>query len=398
MMKLMKVAKKKKIKVIKRIWDFLKQSTFKVNVIYGGAGSGKSYTVAQFLIFYKILKYRNKRILITRKTNPSLKHSAMRLIKELLDEYEIPYEEFKSDQIFRFPNGSEIIFRGLDNPEKIKSQEFNYIWMEEASEFSLEDYYQLRLRLRRPAAGNRNQMFLTFNPVGRTNWVYKEFFEQKQYDVGILHTNYKDNPFLNDDYIKILLNLKEKDEAFYKIYTLGEFADIEHLIYNNYQIDSEFPESFDEIIYGLDFGFNNPTALVKIGIRDGEYYIFEELYQTRLTNSDLIEYLKQLNIDGIIYADSAEPARIQEIQAAGFMIYPSEKNVRDGIDFVKRQKLHIHPSAANIIKELQNYKWKEDRNGNILDEPVKFLDHACDAIRYAIYTHSRGQQVGIQFV
>jgi len=373
-------------------------------LLYGGAGSGKSYATAQFIIMLWLMVIDPIKILITRKTNPSLKLTAYKLILKMLDELEIEYIHMKSEQTIQLLDGSEIIFRGMDDPEKIKSAEFNVIWMEEATEFTEKDFQQLKLRLRRPVVRLRdgeflqNKIILTFNPISIHSWIYKFFFEHDNQEVLKLHTTYQNNPFLDSEYIKMLETLAEQDETFYKIYTLGEFVTPTNLIYTNYTIIDDFPENFDEIIYGLDFGFNNPTALVKIGIRDGEYYIFEELYQTRLTNSDLIEYLKQINVDGIIYADSAEPARIQEIQAAGFMIYPAEKNVRDGIDFVKRQKLHIHPSAANVIKELQNYKWKEDRNGNILDEPVKFLDHACDAIRYAIYTHSRGQQVGIQFV
>lgn len=392
---------KKKIKVVKKIWDFLKKSTYKVNIIYGGAGSGKSYTMAQFLLLKRLFRYKNKRLLITRKTNPSLKQSAMRLVKELLVEYGVEYEENKSEQLIKFKNGSEILFRGLDDPEKIKSQEFNYIWMEEATEFTKDDYLQLRLRLRRYNAGQRNQIFLTFNPIGRGNWVYKEFFEEEKYDVGILQTNYLDNPFLEKEYIEMLKELKEKDEAYYKIYTLGEFADIEHLIYNNYVVISEDKiknVSWDEIIYGLDFGYNNPSALVEIRIKDSEFYLIEKLYRTHLTNADLIEQLKMLNINGPIYADSAEPDRIKEIEKAGFNIYPSNKNVKDGIDFVKRHKLYITDNSTNLIKEIRSYKWKQDRRGNILDEPVKFMDHLLDAVRYAIYTHYSKPQVGIDII
>jgi len=391
--------KKVRVKVIKKIWNFLNNDRAKIFVLYGGAGSGKSYTTAQYII-YRALSDRNCRILITRKTNPSLKTSAYQLIRDLLQEMEIKYRENKSDQIIMLSNGSRILFKSMDDPEKIKSAEFNYIWMEEATEFTIDDYQQLRLRLRRVAPYHRkNQLFLTFNPISVVNWVYKTFFEHQQpIDVRKLKTTYKDNPFLDKDYIKMLEELAEQDETFYKIYTLGDFATPQNLVYNNYVISDEMPEHFDEVIYGLDFGFNNPTALVKIGIHDGVYYIFEELYQTKLTNSDLIEYLKQLNISGPIYADSAEPARIKEILDAGFEIYPANKDVKTGIDFVKRQKLVIHSKATNIIKEIQSYKWKEDRNGNVLDEPVKFMDHTLDSIRYAIYTHYSKPQVGIDII
>jgi len=378
----------KQVKVIKKIYDFLERANSKVVIVYGGAGSGKSFTIAQFLIFERLLKYRNKRLLVTRKTNPSLRQSAMRLMKELLRKYEIEFEDIKSEQLIRLPNDSEILFRGIDDPEKIKSQEFNFIWMEEANEFTEDDYKQLRLRLRRATSKLRNQLYMTFNPV--PSWIKTYFFdEHMEEDVEVLQTTYQDNPFLDKEYIDILEKLKEQDAAYYQIYTLGEFATPRHLIYTNYRIEEQAPEEFDEIIYGLDFGYNNPSACLKIGIKDQEIWIIDELYQSHLTNSDLIERLRDFVHDpsAPIYCDSAEPQRIEEIQRAGFNAWPSAKEVKHGIDFVKRQKLHILKSCTNTIKEIRSYKWKENANGDILDEPVKFLDHAMDAMRYAIYTH-----------
>lgn len=386
------------IDVIEKIWDFLENAKTKNVIIYGGAGAGKSYTLAQFLLLRILLRYKNKRLLVTRKYNPSLKLSTYQLIKEFLTSWGIPFEELKSQQLIKLVNGNEIIFRGMDDPEKIKSTEFNYIWMEEATEFTVEDYHQLRLRLRRATAGQRNQMFLTFNPVGKTNWVYKTFFEREQENTKILHVYYKDNPFLDEEYIRILESLEMQDKTFYEVYALGKFAELSNLVYTNYDIVNEFPESYDEKIFGLDFGYNNPTALVEIVVKDNEFYIRELIHQTHLTNADLIEKLKMLDINGYIYADSAEPDRIKEIERAGFNIYPSSKNVKAGIDFVKRQKIHILSSSVNLIKEIQNYKWREDRNGNVLDEPVKFMDHALDAMRYAIYTHFSKPEVGVDII
>ena len=375
------------VKVIKKIYSFLKNSEKqKEVVVYGGAGSGKSYTVAQFLIIEKLLKQRNKRLLVTRKYNPSLRVTTWRLIHELLNDLEIPYLENKTEQVLQLPRRNEIFFRGLDDAEKIKSSEFNYIWIEEATEFEFEDYLQLKLRLRR-ATNSVNQMFLTFNPVA--GWTQKQFFEQESDDVAILHTTYLDNPFLDIEYTKMLELLKDQDEAYYQIYTLGQFAILKNKIYSNYQIVSKMPGSFDEIIYGVDFGYNNPSVILEIGLKDDNIYITKELYETRLTNEELIEKLKYFvkNKNAEIYADSAEPARIEEISRAGFNIYPAKKDIKNGIDFIKRKKIYIHETCTNTIKEIQSYKWKEKKDGEILDEPVKFLDHAMDALRYAVYTH-----------
>ena len=380
-------------KVISKIWRFLK-SKHKNLISYGGAGSGKSYTTAQFLIT-KAYNERNKHFLITRKTNPSLKITAYQLILQLLNEIGIGYEEKKAEQIILLSNGSKFFFRGMDDPEKIKSSEFNYIWLEEATEFTEKDYQQLRLRLRKPTGDrNRNQMFLTFNPISKTNWVYPYFFEHSQPDTSILHTTYKDNPFLDREYVQILENLIEQDKTYYEVYTLGKFATIENTIYSNYDIVSKLPKHFDEIIYGVDYGYNNPSAVIKIGLRDQEVWIIDELYKSKLTNADLIEELKEfVNPKGPLYCDSAEPNRIEEMIRAGFNAFPADKSVKDGIDFVKRKKIHIHEYCVNTIKEIRNYKWKEDRGGNVLDEPVKFMDHAMDAIRYALYSHKKGMPI-----
>lgn len=374
-----------RVKVIKKIYAFLQECRKqKEIVVYGGAGSGKSYTVAQFLIIEKLLSNRNKRLLVTRKYNPSLKVTTWQLVHEILNKLEIPYMENKTEQVLQLPRRNEIYFRGLDDAEKIKSSEFNYIWMEEATEFDYEDYLQLKLRLRR-ATNSVNQMFLTFNPVA--GWTQKQFFEQENDDVAILHTTYVDNPFLDSEYTKMLELLKEQDKAYYQIYTLGEYAKLKNKVYNNYVIVKDVPAKFDEIVYGLDFGYNNPTACLKVGIKDDDIYILDELYETHLTNEDLIEKLKDFidNRYDEIYSDT-EPDRIKEIERAGFNIRAAKKakqKVANGIDLLKRKKIYIHEDCINTIDEIKNYKYKEDSKGNILDEPVKFKDHAMDAMRYA---------------
>lgn len=283
-------------------------------------------------------------------------------------------------------------FTGLDDPQKIKSTEWNYVWMEEANEFTWEDFVTLKTRMSAKSADGRpNQMFLSLNPCDEQNWVHQKLVRKvsKVHNVTVFKSNYRNNPFLSKDYIHSLLSLKDEDETFYKIYTLGEWAVPKNLIYNNWEVTDNFPVSFDETIYGLDFGFNNPTVLVQINIHDGNIYLQQLIYGTKLTNEQLITRMDELveNKRDYIYADCAEPQRIEEISRAGFNVYPAEKSVSNGIDYVKRRKLFIHPDGAELIGEIKKYKWKEDKNGNILDQPVKFMDHAMDAMRYGIYSH-----------
>jgi len=374
-------------------------------VLYGSAGAGKSFFAAE-KILYRILTDASKgikhRFLALRKTQPAVRKSVFALLNRYIDMWGLRslVDINLSNMVFRFINGSEIICGGLDDPEKLKSIEgVTSAWMEEATEFTENDFTQVDLRIRGKTPSYK-QVILTFNPVSRLSWTYKRFFEKKEENATILQTTYKDNRFIDRQYIEILENLKNQDEYTYQVYALGEFGVLRNTIYSNWDIVDEYPSEPDEVIYGEDFGFNNPSVLVELRIKDQEVWIIERIYQTGLTNARLIERMDELKIDksAPIYADSSEPARIKEIRDAGYNIRESDKSVRDGIDFVKRKKLHIYKDSSNVIKEFQGYKWREDKDGNVLDEPVKFNDHGCDATRYALFTHFQKQELKLWFV
>ena len=384
----------KKIEVLlnDKIGKFVVESKKRINVVYGGAGSGKSYTVAQHLLLNKFYQEKDIRILVVRKTLPSLRITAYQLVLDLLGEYELPYLLNKTEMSISIGR-NRMLFRGLDDPEKIKSYDGNYIWIEEASEMTHYDFMRLNLQLRRRTP-SINQMFLTFNPINEFHWLNEKLVQTVREDTKICHSTYKDNIFLDQAYRDELEGLKEEDATYYQIYTLGEWGMLKNVIYSNYEIlkAEDWPESFDEIIYGLDFGFNNPSSLLQIGFKDQIPYERELLYKTGLTNIDLIKELEKLKVEKTdnIYADTAEPARIEEISRAGYNVYESDKDVIMGIDFVKRQKVKIHEDSANHISEKRGYKYKEDKDGNVLEDPVKFRDHLQDAERYALYTHNVG--------
>jgi phage terminase large subunit len=371
----------------------LRNTKKRINVLVGGAGSSKSWSIAQHIIL-NLCNQEDKRILIVRKVRATQKASCWQLIRDLLQEYRIPYEINKSELLLQVRNNA-ILFLGMDDPEKKKSIEFgNYIWIEEATELTYEDFLQLKLRLRRKT-DTKNQIFLSFNPVSSLSWIKRELIDTGDDNVAVDYSTYKDNPFLSQDYKDELEKLKGQDENYYQIYTLGKWGILKNIIYSNWDITEKWPSSFDEIIYGLDFGFNNPSALLEIGIKDQEYYERELLYESGLTNADLIGKLENLvPKDAEIYGDSEAPEKIEEIGRAGFNVHPSEKgknSVKNGIDFVKRLRVHVHKGSTNLINEKRSYKYKEDKDGNVLEEPVKFRDHLMDSERYAIYTH--GQKV-----
>ncbi len=381
-----------KIRIIGKFDEFFVDNRNKeVLVSYGGAGSGKSYSTAQHIIL-RALEEKGKRFLITRKTLPALRMSCLQLVKDLLSEYEIPYELNKSVSEM-WIGDNQILFKSLDNPEKIKSSEFNYVWAEEATELTHQDYLQLRLRLRRKNE-LKNQLIMTLNPIDQFHWIRTQILDTPGIDTASLQSNYKMNPFLPDEYIEQLEGLADIDENYYRIYALGEWGVLQNLIYSNWDVVDRMPENYDEIIYGLDFGYVNPTALLEIRIKENDIWVREIIYQSHLTNAELIDLLKEkIDRNVSIYADSAEPQRIEEIYQAGFNIYSSEKDVSFGINRVKQYKMHILEDSVNLIKEIRSYKWKEDKEGRILEEPVKFNDHAMDAMRYALASIHKQSEV-----
>jgi len=368
----------------------------RTEIFYGGAGSGKSFFVAQRML-YRLLGELGHHYLVVRKVARTNRHSTFALLEGIIRSWKMSriFRINKSDMEIRCVNGNNIIFSGLDDVEKLKSiANITGIWVEEASEISESDFNQLNLRLR-GITKRPKQITLTFNPISSLSWIKKRFFDFiDEENTIIFKTTYKDNNFIDDEYKKVLEDLKYQDEVYYNVYALGNWGVLGNLVYTNWEVVSEIPESFDRIIWGLDFGYNNPTAFVKVGIKDDEIFLIDEIYRTGLTNLDLIfELEKKVKKREDIFADSAEPARIEEIRRKGFNIYPADKSVKDGIDTVKRNKLFISGECSNLIKEIQTYKYKKDKDDNSLDEPVKFNDHAMDAMRYAIYTGLKEQGI-----
>jgi phage terminase large subunit len=375
----------------------------------GGAGSSKSHSLAQLIFGVKFLGEENKKILILRKTLPALRLSVYLLMQQIREEMGMSDDVIEEKVNFNWYYDNNMIhFGSLDDPEKVKSTEWNYIWMEEATEFTFEDFKTLLLRLRAPSTdGNRNQLFLSFNPIDEFHWIKDKMLRDPTWNCAEFVSTYRDNPFLPDEYKERLEALQHQDPTSWLIYAEGIWGKLENLIYKNWEIVSSMPSysQVDHVVYGLDFGFNAPTALTeqRIDVKAKKVWERELMYATKLTNEDLIGKLDVLIPRECrkytIYADNAEPDRIEEIKRAGWKIKPSLKNITAGIDTVKRFTYYILEDSINLIKEKRAYSWRKDRNGNILDEPVDFLNHLMDAERYALYTHLRsGNQFRIRFI
>lgn len=368
----------------------------RLEIYYGGAGSGKSVFVAQKAII-KALRGRRK-ILVIRKVARTQKESCFAVIKNILSNLQMldKCTINKSTLDIMLPNGSIFLFKGMDDSEKIKSiADITDIWIEEATELTLDDYTQLNLRLR--AMAPNLQMFLSFNPVSKANWCYQLFFAAPT-TACVLKTTYKDNRFLPQAYIDSLERMKETNYTYYKIYALGEFCSLDKLVYTNWEINNF--DTLDLIrskryitLTGLDFGFtNDPTALI-VSLCDTsnkEIYIFDEYSDTGLLNPDIARVIKAMGYEkNIIMADCAEEKSIEEIRRAGVprikKCSKGKDSVLFGIQQLQQYKLHVLPKCEGVITELQNYSWERDKqSGEYINKPVDKFNHYLDALRYSI--------------
>lgn len=395
-------------------WRFLESvRDCRFVLMYGGAASGKSWTMAEYLLLDRFANEAGCGVLVLRKTVPSIRQSCWRLMLRWIDHFQIPCQINRSTWTITAANGSLLQFSGLDDVNKLKSiEQINYIWLEEATEFTEADFMQLNLRCRAANLHGNNQLFFTFNPVDpignqwlETMTTYRPRGHYLGHKIAVYHANFGDNPFLADEDARTIEGLADQDEEFNKIYRLGEWARPTNLIYSNWDVVDDFPR-VDDYGYGLDFGYVNPTALIWVGVKDEQnVYLREVVYEDHLHNVDLIQRMQQAGIHptDTIIADSAQPAYIDEIAAAGFNCHPCEKSgeagkpfVRTGIDRVKRCNLHILRTSQNLIREASTYKWKVDKDGNVLDEPFKWQDHALDAVRYFI--GSRPEPVALEVI
>lgn len=334
-------------------------------------------------------------ILCLRKTSPAARKSLFRVIKHIIVEWNLS-EIVKiniTEMSFTFINGSTIMCSGLDDEEKIRSIfGLTKIFLEECTEFNIHDYRQCNLRLRGKMAV-MFQLFLAFNPTSRLSWVHDEFFTKHDPKTLTHHSTYKDNRYLDDEYIENLEDLINQDKNYYDIYCLGKWGSASGLIYNNYEFISKWPKEIEgDIVYGLDFGYNHPTAVSRVAEYNKGFAIDNILHESELTNADLIKRLPSLihSKAAYIYADGSRPEHIEEIKRAGWNIHPADRkpgSVKPRIDYCKRQRLYIMDTNVELKKELEGYTWKKDKDGNPLDEPVKYKDDGINSFEYPIYTH-----------
>ena len=382
----------------KHIYDKLNDYSTFTEVHYGGASSGKSHGVIQKVVYKACKNWKHPRkVLFLRKVGSTVYDSIFEDVKQCLDAWDLLDKCKVNNSAYRIelPNGAQFIFKGLDNPEKIKSiKGISDVVMEEASEFTLDDYTQLTLRLR-DRKHKLKQIYLMFNPVSKVNWVFNAFFVKRPKNTVIYQTTYKDNRFLDDVTKENIEELANRNEAYYKIYALGEFATLDKLVFPKYEKRLLNKDKLAHLpsYFGLDYGFiNDPSAFlhVKIDDENRKLYIIEEYVRKNLTNDKIAEAIQNLGYGKEeIRADSAEKKSNQELRNRGISrvidALKGPGSVMQGIQYILQYDIIVDERCVKTIEELENYTWKKDKKTNeYINEPVDSYNHCLDAIRYAI--------------
>lgn len=373
---------------------------YRYNVYYGGRGSGKTRFILDKLLIKGLTEQRT--ILLMRKVYRKCKDSVWAELKAALDRMKVRkyfdlYEgEYRA--VCKL-NGTVFKCEGLDEAEKIKGfSEISDVLLEEATEFSLEDFELIDGTVRSVKYNLPLNLYILFNPVSKQNWVFKRF----GFDTGIvpdntfiLKTTYLDNQFLSQDYIARMEKMKETNPTRYKIEAEGLFVSLDRLIFQNYKVEEfDYTQIQGQLLCGLDFGFQaDPSVLLAslLNEEEGTIHIFKEWRGQGKTNQELIEVIKALGFSkSVIIADSAEMKSIEEIKRGGIIkIKPATKgpdSVRHGLQKLMNYRIIVHPSCEGIITEFENYAWKKDKQtGEYTNEPLQNgFDHGPDCLRYSL--------------
>lgn len=362
-----------------KVYNLLTESKKRIKVMQGGTRSGKTYNIIIYLVI-KLLNERNKTLTIVRESLPAIKGSVLRDFMDVLLKLSLYSDDNhnKTENTY-YLAGNLVEFVSIDQPQKIRGRKRDYLFINEANELPYEAWLQLAFR-------TSSEIILDYNPSDEYHWIYDKVIPRDDADFWI--TTYLDNPFLPKSLVDEIERLQEADNNYWRIYGLGERGISSETIYTHWKYCDNMPQ-VEDWCYGLDFGFNHPNALIKIGFLDESVYWEEVIYETGMTSSDLIYAMDTLGVVKTkdMFCDHARPEVITDLRRAGYNAKEADKSVKAGIDYVKSRPLFITRNSFNVLKEIKNYKWKSDKDGRVLDEPVKFKDDAMDAGRYGTYTY-----------
>lgn len=360
-----------------KVFQDLLNPNYRNYVFQGSSRAGKTYNIVLWMVI-NILNQEDKVYSIVRKTLPALKGSVLRDLKEILIKLNL-YDSNKWHSVDGYVEiGSNIIeFFSLDTEEKIRGRKRDICFINEATEITYDEYIQLSLR-----TGER--MILDFNPSLWQSWLYDL---EKQEDTFYTITTYKDNVFLPQQQVEEIEKLQHRDPNLWRVFGLGQKGIPTRVVFSHQQMYDELPKEAKLLGLGIDFGFSDPCTLVRVYKHNDSIYCEELLYLRNVTIPDFIYKIKDLgiNLTDDFICDSANPQAISELSRNGINAKPVKKDtILSGIDQIKRNNFFVHSNSQNLINELNSYVWKNDKNGNNLDEPEDKNNHIIDPIRYIL--------------
>jgi phage terminase large subunit len=358
---------------------FLYNRNAKTDIVVnqGGTSSGKTFSILQNLFLHAI-EESNQVITIVGQDIPNLKVGSLRDAHNIIEQstelkaYIIDFN--KSERVFTFINGSIMEFKSYDNSQDAKSGKRDYLFINEANGVDKEVWEELYYR-----TGKKS--YLDYNP-NTTFWVHSHLIGKP--NVTLIISDHRHNTFLDQSIHDKIESIS--DYALWKVYARGMTGKLEGVIFREYNIIDVVPEDAKLVGYGLDFGFtNDPSTLIAVYKLSGELIIDELIYETGMLNKDISDRMFQLEVKGRIVGDSAEPKSIKELQGYGWQIEGAKKgpdSVRQGINILKTYKINITKRSSKVRIEFNNYKWKQDKAGDFINEAVDLYNHTIDAIRY----------------
>lgn len=352
----------------------------RIRAIPGGTSAGKTIAILSVLIDKSQRDIKKTLTSVVSESIPHLKRGAIRDFKNILQEqgYWDDTSWNATDSIYTFANGSQIEFFSTDNGDKLRGARRDRTFMNEANNNSFDAFEQLEVR-------TKEFVMLDWNPTNEF-WYYTEVKGQRE-DVEEITLTYLDNESLDPEIIKSIESRKNR-KGWWKVYGEGQLGEVEGKIYKDWQIMDDIPFGARLERRGLDFGYtNDPTAIIDVYYYNGAYILDEVVYQKGLSNKEIADVIKSRESNTLTVADSAEPKSIDEIRIYGVNILAATKgpgSVNQGIQYVQGQKIGVTKRSINLIKEYRNYLWVTDKDGRILNQAEGGLDHALDALRYAM--------------
>ena len=374
-----------------RVFEDLINTDKRICVFQGSSRASKTYNILIYWV-YRLLQENNKTLSIVRKTLPALKGSVLRDLKEILINFDVydPNKWHSSDGYYQL--GSNMIeWFSVDDETKLRGRKRDYLFMNEATEISEEEYTQLILR-------TSDRVVIDLNPSLWNSWIYD--LEGKD-DVFYTIITYTDNPFLSKIQIKEIEKLQFRDQNLWRVFGLGQKGVPTRVVFNHQQVCDEIPIDAKLLGYGIDFGWSDPNTLIAVYKQDENIYCDELLYLRHTTLPDFIYKIKDLeiNLRDDFICDSQKPEAIEEMRRNGINSKSVKKGtILHGIDLIKRHNLFVTPTSINLINELNSYIWKQDKNLKNLDEPIDNFNHCIDPIRYILEMKIGKKQKKFAFV